>query len=423
MSGTNTVLGGGSDTVFGGTAGADTVQGSADADSIVGGLSGDLLFGNGGNDTINGGTGDDTIVGGTGTDSIVGGIGADSIVAGSGDNVNGEAGNDTILGAGDGMTLAGGVGSDSISSVGNNNVITGATNLGNDQGSEGDIIRFNGNNNTIFGANGADTIYFDGGSGNSIAGGNQVDALLVTSGFTLTGSSGSGGNAYSIIATPDGSSTISGFESVTVCFAEGSDILTAHGEVRVEKLQAGDLVATVSGRGAPMKPVLWVGRRKVKLAGNPAAHLLTPIRIQAGALGECTPHRDLLVSPDHCMYLDGALVPARLLVNGTTITVERGLSEVTYYHIELENHDVLLAQGAAAESWIDTNNRAWFENAPVSMMQVAGSLDSYGVADPASLCAPLVQGGEKLAAIRDAIAVRALVDVVPATPARDAAAA
>jgi len=172
-----------------------------------------------------------------------------------------------------------------------------------------------------------------------------------------------------------------------------------------------------------MKPVLWVGRRKVKLAGNPAADLLAPIRIKAGALGECTPHRDLLVSPDHCMYLDGALVPARLLVNGTTITVERGLSEVTYYHIELENHDVLLAQGAAAESWIDTNNRAWFENAPVSMMQVAGSLDSYGVADPASLCAPLVQGGEKLAAIRNAIAVRALVDVVPATPARDAAAA
>jgi len=417
MSGTNTVLGGGSDTFFGGTAGADTVTGSAVADSILGAGAGDRLLGLGGNDTISGGDGSDTIDGGIGDDVLSGGAGANSIFGGDGA--------DTIIGTGSGETLAGGVGQDSISSVGDNNLITGAQGLGNDQGSEADIIRFNGSNNTIFGANGADTIYYDGGSGNSIAGGNQSDALLVGKGFTLTSSSGSGGNAYSIIATPDGSSTISGFESVTVCFAEGSDILTAHGEVSVERLQAGDLVATVSGQGAPMKPVLWVGRRKVKLAGNPAAELLTPIRIKAGALGDCTPHRDLLVSPDHCMYLDGALVPARLLVNGTTITVESGLAEVTYYHIELENHDVLLAQGAAAESWIDANNRDWFENAPVARMQVTGSLDLYGEADATRLCAPIVQGGEKLGAIRDAIAVRSATapQAQPTAPTRDIAAA
>jgi hypothetical protein len=196
-----------------------------------------------------------------------------------------------------------------------------------------------------------------------------------------------------------------------VCFAEGTEILTARGEVRVETLRAGDLVATVSGQGAPMKPVLWVGRRKVVLAGNPAADALRPVRIAAGALGEATPHRDLLVSPDHCLYLDGALVPARLLVNGLTVTIERGLGEVAYFHVELEDHDVLLANGAAAESWLDAGNRAWFENAPVALLQVADAPDAYGTADGATPCAPVVQGGERLAAIRDAIALRA--DILP----------
>jgi hypothetical protein len=199
-----------------------------------------------------------------------------------------------------------------------------------------------------------------------------------------------------------------GAGSFLVCFATGTRIRTDRGEVAVEDLRAGDRVATVSGQGAPFKPVLWMGRRRVILAGHPNADAIAPIRIRAGALAENTPSRDLLVSPDHCMFLGGALVPARLLVNGSSITVERGMPEVTYFHVELEQHDVLLAEGAAAESWLDCDNRGWFENAPVAQLAVAGTLAEAGTGwDANRACAPLLHGGEQLAAIREAIAARA----------------
>jgi hypothetical protein len=171
-----------------------------------------------------------------------------------------------------------------------------------------------------------------------------------------------------------------------------------------------------------MKPVLFLGRRRFVLAGNPAAAEVAPIRIRAGALAENTPHRDLLVSPDHCLFLAGRLVPARLLVNGTTIRPETRLAEVTYFHVELEDHDVLLAEGAPAESWLDTGNRAWFENAPVAMLAPAGNLAAHGAEmDAAAACAPIVQGGAELAEIRDALALRAAT--VAEEVARTAAAA
>jgi hypothetical protein len=206
-------------------------------------------------------------------------------------------------------------------------------------------------------------------------------------------------------------------EPNTICFVAGTRILTAQGEVEVERLRAGDLVATLSGHGAPMKPVLWVGRRRVLLEGQPHAETRAPIRIAAGALDEMTPHRDLLVSPDHCLFLNGALVAAHLLVNGRTITVERGRAEVTYLHVELEGHDVLLAEGAAAESWLDRGNRSWFENAPVAHLSVPGTLEAAATADlDGRACAPLLREGPALEAIRAAIDTR-----VPAAGQRNAA--
>jgi hypothetical protein len=93
-----------------------------------------------------------------------------------------------------------------------------------------------------------------------------------------------------------------------------------------------------------------------------------PVRVRAGAFGAALPLRDLVLSPDHAVLVDGALVPIRHLINGVSIAQERWAS-VTYWHVELDRHDVVLAEGLACESYLDTGNRAAFANAdgPVAL--------------------------------------------------------
>jgi len=427
MSGSSTIPSAGADSLVGtagantidGLGGNDTILGLGGADSLVGGLGNDSLDGGTGNDTLLGGDGNDFLLGGADNDLLVGGDGDDTLVSGGGADsmVGGNGADSAMLDGND--TFTGGAGNDTISITGNFNLAFGNAPQG--SGAEPDLIIVNGNNNTVDGNNGNDTVNIFG-TGNLIQGGNQTDVLGFLGEGNVTISALGGGN-FLVEGAGNFATTVNGFEFLNlgdtiipfnpggpfyVCFAAGTRILTSLGEKPVEALRPGDLVATVSGRGAPMKPVLWIGQRRITLAGNPAADALAPVRIRAGALGEATPHRDLLVSPDHCLLLDGALVPARLLVNGTSITVERDLAEVTYLHIELADHDAVLAEGAAAESWLDCGNRHWFANADVAQMQVDALLESYGTGfDEARACAPLVHGGERLAAIRSAIELRA----------------
>jgi hypothetical protein len=152
------------------------------------------------------------------------------------------------------------------------------------------------------------------------------------------------------------------------CFLEGTLIATPAGEVAVESIKIGDLV-TVLVAGQPVtKPVTWVGHRSVKpgeLMGD-EAH---PVRIKAGAFAENVPVRDLLVTAEHCILADGGLIPARLLVNGRSIVTDTGISSFTYYHVELEEHGILLAEGLATESYLNTGNRSAFTNADVVAMR------------------------------------------------------
>jgi hypothetical protein len=145
-----------------------------------------------------------------------------------------------------------------------------------------------------------------------------------------------------------------------VCYQAGTRILTPRGEIAVEDLREGDLVTTFSGRGPIHKPITWIGQMRESLDGHPDPEMAAPVRIRAGAVAENIPHRDLLVSPDHAICLDGVLIPAKELINDATIVQELDFGEVHYFHIELEQHDILLAEGLTAESYLDTGNRDAF---------------------------------------------------------------
>ena len=123
------------------------------------------------------------------------------------------------------------------------------------------------------------------------------------------------------------------------CFCRGTRILTRQGEVEVEDLTVGDEVMTASG---VLRPVVFTGRTRDRE--------LQPILIRRGALGDDIPHRDLYVSPGHALFLSEVLVRAESLVNGHSIVQCDAVEEVEYYHVELPEHDVLFAEGAAAES-------------------------------------------------------------------------
>ena len=155
-------------------------------------------------------------------------------------------------------------------------------------------------------------------------------------------------------------------ESVA-CYGRGTRILTVRGEVAVENLRVGDLVVTFLDAGATLKPVKWLGHRRVDLRPHFQPANTHPVRFRAGALDERCPHRDLLVSPNHRMRFGDTLVTAIELVNGASV-VQDSPAQIEYWHVELDGHDVILAEGVQAETYQDTGNRAAFENGSVVLL-------------------------------------------------------
>jgi hypothetical protein len=171
------------------------------------------------------------------------------------------------------------------------------------------------------------------------------------------------------------------------CFAAGTHILTARGDVRVEELRENDLVATHLGRFAP---VVWIGRRRIDCSRHPRPELVRPIRVVAGAFGEGRPQRDLWLSPDHAVFVDERLIPVRLLANGMTILPDQEVRSVEYFHVELDAHSILLAEGLPSESYLDTGNRDMFDNAGgMTVLHPDFAVDAEAKCWAENACAPL----------------------------------
>jgi hypothetical protein len=248
------------------------------------------------------------------------------------------------------ITVGSGAVADFTGSVGTNQIVSFLANSG--EVSIASYAQFLG---TIENFTVGNTIHLDGVTANN---GNIIGGVLIAKYNTeVVATLDVAGNftPFTKHFTPSGDGTDITLQAVA-CFARGTRITTGRGEVAVERLRPGMQVPTASGR---MARIGWIGRVTVDLAAHPEA---APIRVRAGALGPCVPRRDLLLSPDHALLVAGQLVPVRRLRNGATIVTQADRSRVTYYHVELDRHDALLAEGAAAESFLDTGNRRQFSH-------------------------------------------------------------
>jgi Ca2+-binding RTX toxin-like protein len=434
--------------------GNDTLSGAAGNDTLIGGNGTDLAsYANAGGGvtvdlsagTSSGAAGDDrltgieNVLGGNGDDRILGDSFANVLDGGIGDDtLSGGAGNDTLVGGADNDFASYANATDTISAFlgdGTDPGVADKTDFSADQlfGIEGliggnfaDTLAGNSAVNTLMGGDGSDSLF--GGGGNDLlnygAGNDEFQWIenITTGDLTLIG--GDGGNDFLDLGADwingpitgndwinfqKGSQTIysQGWESI-VCFAEGTRIVTPNGEDAVENLRAGDMVLAMRDGQAGFEPLRWVGFMDVAVPRNAAMAAKTaPILIKAGAIAPGMPARDLRVSPDHAMAVDGHLIPAKHLVNGSSIIQEVWCKRVRYFHLELEAHGLLLSEGTWSESYVDDGNRHAFNNAAMTGLFLdfeAGR--SKGQYDDQA-CLPVLRQGLRLDEIHGRLALRA----------------
>ncbi|ARW10927.1 hypothetical protein S101447_01865 [Acetobacter ascendens] len=175
--------------------------------------------------------------------------------------------------------------------------------------------------------------------------------------YTLTMSLADTSEQLQLAKESDGSLML----EAVVCFLPGAMIATPNGECAVETLRPGMPVLTFDKSEVRSKDIVWVGCQHVTVRGDcPPDVGGVPVRIFKDALAAGLPHHDLLVTPEHCLYLEGRFVPVRMLVNGLTIAYAHEIRFYKCYHIETRDHAVIRANGLFTESYLDTGNRRHF---------------------------------------------------------------
>jgi Hint domain len=196
------------------------------------------------------------------------------------------------------------------------------------------------------------------------------------------------------------------------CFADGTLIETTRGPVAVESLSIGDQVvihdADRRGTSERTRPIVWIGHRAVECTRHPRPGDVLPVRVRTGAFGDGMPRRDLLLSPDHAVYIDGVLIPIKHLLSDDTIA-QISVDQITYYHIELSSHDVMLAEGLPVESYLDTGDRDNFLKGgrPIRLFPDFSGSNHSSLVWEAKGCAPLKVNGPEVEATRVFLAKQA----------------
>lgn len=387
--------------------GSTQVFNSSGADSLMGGLGDDTISGDFGNDTLDGGAGNDSLSGGAeqdvfqfsdgfGTDTVDGGEDGDDLdtldfsamstgidvrfdgdeqgdVSDTGstdsveftniEQVNGTAQDDTIdAGASSAdQTLIGNAGADSIVGGTGNDTLFG--------GEGDDVLQGGTGQDSLVGGQGSDTLsggddadWIVGGSGDVIDGGEGGDdndtLYLDDEGAVITYDSGNPENG-SVLFSDGTTLTFSNIETIIPCFTPGSRVATERGTFKVEQLRVGDLIQT---RDNGLQSIRWIGNKTLTQTDLAKAPHLRPIRIRKGALGAGVPNRDMEISPQHQMLIEGAqaellfgndqvLVRAKHLLHLPGVEVVTTCERVTYIHVMCDAHEVICVDDAWTESF------------------------------------------------------------------------
>lgn len=207
-----------------------------------------------------------------------------------------------------------------------------------------------------------------------------------------------------------------GMGTVLVCFLPGSMVRTARGEVAIEDIRVGDEVLVLEEGAEVFRPVSWVGMQSVTVRpGLYPDEAGYPVRIVRDAIAAGVPYKDMLVTPEHCLFMQGRFVPVRMLVNNRTIYYDRDITSYTYYHLETGHHSVITVDGVLTESYLDTGNRHGFRQ-PGPVVGFPGREKTWA----ADSAAPLDVSAGFVRPIFDAIAARARDhDIAPHGPAME----
>ncbi|GCD51653.1 Hint domain-containing protein [Acetobacter pasteurianus] len=336
----------------------------------------------------------------TGTISITN----NAAVTASNWNVGEASGSNATVTVSDGASLtldnSDKVASGSIITVGNGGTLI----LGGYATTTSGLIQFGGNGGTIEVAAGTtpsiieyitnissgDTIVLDGMTADNYTYVNGV--------YTLTdnGQPISGTSSFQLPDANEGSTftvkTVNGKTYLTadkiVCFLAGSMIRTSEGDVAVEDIQIGDQLVTFDWKHNKevTHPVVWVGKAHAMVrAGLPDDEAGYPVRVLKDAIADGVPYKDMLITAEHCLFFEGKFVPVRMLVNGVSIFYDKSITSYDYYHVETEQHSVIMADGMLTESYLDTGNRRAFRQEG-KVATLRGAVQSWVEDAGAPLC-------------------------------------